>query len=133
MRVRDGRQHLHDECDALGPRESVAPREYIDALSLDVLPYQIRLTGCGHAGIQEARNAWVAEIVEHGAFASEAFLPGGAQRREVEELDGGVPLESIVGSAREPYRAHFALAKLPLERIGTNPESAKRKDDALAV
>ena len=66
------------------------------------------------------------EARQYRALLPEARLPGGAEEREVEELDCRLPLEAPVGAAREPHGAHPALADRALERVRPELEPGER-------
>ena len=109
VRVADGGEHLEHEPDPIVARELAAGGEDVDALALDVLQHEVRLTAAAHARVEQARDPGMGEPREHRALAAESLLADRSQEREVEQLDRRASLEPAVGAAREPHGAHAAL------------------------
>ena len=90
-------------------RASIAERALVavavDGLPVDVLEDQIGLAGRRDAGVDEVRDARMAEAREDGAFAPEALFAGAADQRDVQQLDRRAALEPAVAAFGEPDAA----------------------------
>ncbi len=99
----------------------------VDRLPVDVLEDDVRLARGRHAGVDQARDVRVGEPREDRALAAEALLAGAADEARVQELDGDAPLEAPVAAARQPDRAHSALADRLDQGIGADRLSRQRR------
>jgi len=113
-RVRDGEEKPEPRRDVEPARVAVG----VDMLALYVLQHEVRLTGRGHAGIDEPGDVRVRQPGQDGPLTPEPFLPALTDEPKVEELDRRAPLVAAVGAAREPDRAHAAKAQGRLEPPG---------------
>ena len=122
----DGVEDLQKQPDALIAREVMRLDVLIDRSAIDVLEYEIRLTARAHAGVEQSRDSRMCELRENRPLAAKACLPRGRHEREIEELHRRASFEAAIGSAREPYGAHAAVAERTFERIGAELEALER-------
>src|SRR3569833_95195 len=81
----------------------------INALTVDVFEYQVRLAARGNTGIGQVRDIRVTQLREHRAFLDEALFGRPSQERGVQQLYGGPSLEAAVATMRQPYGSHSAV------------------------
>ncbi len=103
-------QHLQEQADAgmQGQPCHIAPS--VDALALHPFQHQVGLALRREAGIEQLRDAWVAQPRQQGALAPKALLHDRVAPPGLEELDGRVALVAAVMAPCAPDLAHAALA-----------------------
>ena len=95
-------------------------------LAVDVLEHEIRLAGRRDAGVDEVRDARVAQPGEDGAFAREPLFAGAADQRDVQQLDRGASLEAAVAALGEPHAAQPALSDMRHQPVGADHLTRER-------
>ena len=76
VRVRDRGEHVEEQPHARFDVETALLRIAIDALAVDVLEHEVRLTARRDAGIDQLRDVRMPELREHRSFAHEACSAG---------------------------------------------------------
>ena len=92
----------------------------VDRLAVHVLEHEVRLRRARDAGIDKMGNARMAKARQQGAFAREPFLAGTVDEREIQQFDGGTPLEPAIAAFGQPHGARAALADEGEEAVGAH-------------
>ena len=110
--VGDGVAGLQEERDPVAEAEAMRVRIGRDGLAVDQLHRQEGGAVGREAAVEQARHAGVVEPGEQGALAQEAWAEVGAEAG-VDELEGGVLREGVVGALGAVDAAHAAAPEQP--------------------
>src|SRR6185503_10131428 len=116
--VRDCREHLEEQADALLDAETALFAILIDALAAHVFQNEVRLATGLDAGIEQTRDVRMLQAGQHAPFARKALLRWMPDERGIQELHRDLPFEATVAAMREPHGAHAAEPERPLQRVG---------------
>ncbi len=121
--VRDRRQHLPEEREALGNRMRARHHVIGERQALDEFHREPRLPVGADPGVVEARDVGMLELREDVALAAKALAPHFALLAQRRELERHQSLDAPVGLAREPDLAHAAVPERAQELEGPDPRA----------
>ena len=117
VRVRDGREYVEEQPDALFDIQAVLIAIRVDALAAYVFEDEVRLSIPLDTGIEQSRDVRMLQAGEHAALARKALLRRVPDESEVQQLDRDLSFESAVAAMCEPHGAHAAEAENPIQRV----------------
>jgi hypothetical protein len=120
VRMSHGGEHIEKEAESRVHTELLFIAVLIDVATFDVLEHEVGLADGRDARINETRDVRMIESREYRALATKAILACAADKRRVEQFDGGATFEASVTALGEPDAAHATLADGRHERVGAN-------------
>jgi hypothetical protein len=115
--VRNGREHVEEQTDALLDAETALVAILIDAFAAHVFQNEVRLATGFDTGIQQTGDVRMLQAGEHSPFTRKALLRWMPDERGIEELHRDLPFEPTIAAMCQPDCAHAAEAERPLQRV----------------
>ena len=125
VRIAHRVQDLQEDPETLRDPQLSCLAVLIDALPVDVLEHDVRLSERRQAGVDQSRYVRVAQPRQDARLATEPGLAVAADEAGVEQLHRGLAGEPAVAPVREPDAPHSPLAERRAQCVVAEHEPSK--------